>query len=108
MRGHLNTMSKRGISHLTGEKKLVQVQSTDVLDHLLTCQHSPSFDNFELIGCEPNDFNLTLIESILINRDKPILNKTIRYVEMSIILYLYICLYVDKNLSPVFLGFLCF
>ena len=54
------------------------IQSTAVRDHLLTCQHSPSFDNFEVIGCEPNYFELRLMESILINREKPILNKTIQ------------------------------
>ena len=75
-----------GISHLTGKKRLVQaIQSTSVRDHVLTCQHSPSFDNFEVIEFEPNDFKLTLMESIRINRDKPILNKTIQSLPLELV-----------------------
>ena len=73
------------ICHLTGKKRLVQtIQSTAVRDHLLTCQHSPSFDNFKVIGCEPNDFKLALMESILINRDKLNLNKTIQSLPLEL------------------------
>ena len=36
---------------------------------------SPSFEDFSILTSESNDFKLKIMESILIARDKPILNK---------------------------------
>ena len=67
-----------GISHLTGKKTKTSHHLTAIQEHLLFCNHSPSYENFTILTSEENDFKLTLMESILINRDKPLLNKTLK------------------------------
>ena len=41
----------------------------------LFCNHSSGFDDSSILASNNNDFKVTLIESILINRDHPPLNK---------------------------------
>ena len=48
-----------------------------ILDHLLFCNHDPSFDDFTILAQGTNKFLLEIKESLLIKRDKPILNKNI-------------------------------
>ena len=65
-----------GISHLTGKKiKIGNNKLTAIQEHLLCCNYSPSFENFSILTRDSNDFNLKIMESLLIARDKPILNK---------------------------------
>ena len=71
-----------GISPLT--RKKVKPQGSAVSDHLLLCNHSPSFENFSVLTKENKKFLLELKESLLIMRDKP-LNRDIR----SALLYLF-------------------
>ena len=60
-----------GISHLTGKKdKLTAIQ-----EHLLCCNYSPYYEDFSILTRESNDFKLKIMESLLIARDKPCLNK---------------------------------
>ena len=73
-----------GISHLTGKKVKISNQPTAVFEHSLYCQNSPSFDNFTILASEVNDFKLTLMESLLINRDKPVLNKTVKSMPLEL------------------------
>lgn len=55
--------------------KAYQSWSTAVFDHVLTADHSPAmFQDFSILTTESNDFKLTLMESLLIVRDRPILN----------------------------------
>ena len=42
---------------------------------MLLDDHKASFDNFSILLKESNTFKLQLKESLLISRDKPILNK---------------------------------
>ena len=66
-----------GISHLTGKKvKIDNNQLTTIQDHLLYCNYSPSCEGFSILTRERNDFKLKVVESLLIARDKPCLNKT--------------------------------
>ena len=65
-----------GISSLT--KKKVHPKDSAVSDHLLLCNHSPSFENFSVLTKENKKFLLELKESLLIMRDKPSLNRNIR------------------------------
>ena len=65
-----------GISLLT--KKKVKPKGSAVCDHLLLCNHSPSFENFSVLTKENKKFLLQLKESLLIMRDKPPLNRNIR------------------------------
>ena len=39
------------------------------------CNHTPDFEDFSILATNNNDFKVTLMESLLINRDHPPLNK---------------------------------
>ena len=65
-----------GILHLTEKKvKIDNNKLTAIEEHLLCCNYSPSFEDFSILTRESNDFKLKLMESLLIARDMPILNK---------------------------------
>ena len=66
-----------GISNLTG-KHPKNVKQSAISDHLLQCDYTINFDNFDVLAAESNKFKLLLRESVLIKRDKPILNRTIK------------------------------
>ena len=64
------------ISHLTG--KTVNIDNnkrTAIQKHLLYCNYCPSFEDFSILTRESNDFTLKIMESLLIARDKSVLNK---------------------------------
>ena len=64
-----------GISNLT-EKRFKNVKQSAVSDHLLQCDCSINFDDFDILASETNNFRLLIKESLLIMRDKPVLNRT--------------------------------
>ena len=66
-----------GISNLT-EKRLKNVKQSAISDHLLQCNCTINFDNFDILAAESNKFKLLLRENLLIKRDKPILNRSIK------------------------------
>ena len=66
-----------GISNLIG-KRLKNVIQPAMSGHLLQCNCTINFDDFDILAAEPNEFKLLLRESLLIKRDKPILNRTIK------------------------------
>ena len=66
-----------GISNLTG-KCLKNVKQSAISDHLLQCNCTINFDNFDILAAESNKFKLLLRENLLIKRDKPILNRSIK------------------------------
>ena len=61
------------ISHLTEKKDNNKLTATQ--EHLLCCNYCPSLEDFSILIRESNDFKLRIMESLLIARDKPILNK---------------------------------
>ena len=64
-----------GISHLTGKKvKFDNGKLTAIQEHTLYCNYSPSFEDFSILTRERNDFKLKTMKSLLIPRDKPVLN----------------------------------
>jgi Uri superfamily endonuclease len=73
-----------GISHLTG-KSVKNNNSTAIKDHMLECDHVVTFQDFSAISTAKNNFHLEIKESLLISRDKPILNRNIS----SLPLYLF-------------------
>ena len=75
---HVNIGSEEhiGVSPFTG-KKVKPIKNSVVLDHLLHCNYSPSFDNFSILAHEKKRFLLEIKESLLIMRDKPWLNRNI-------------------------------
>ena len=66
-----------GISNLTG-KCLKPVKQSAVSDHLLECNCSIDFDHFDILASDANRFRLLIKESLVIKRDQPQLNKTIK------------------------------
>lgn len=75
-----------GISALTGKRVKLGPQASAVLEHLMFCNHSPaSFHNFSVLAEESNDFKLTLMESLLIERDRPILNNTVKSMPLELL-----------------------
>ena len=66
-----------GMSNLTG-KRLKSVKQSAVADHLLECNCSIDFDHFDILASDANRFRLLIRESLLIKRDQPQLNKTIK------------------------------
>ena len=52
--------------------------NTSVLNHLAKCKANATIDNFEIIGSADNDFNLRIKESLLIKKDDPVLNKSVK------------------------------
>ena len=66
-----------GISNLT-EKRVKNVKESAVSDHRLQCDGVISFDDFDVLASENKNFRLLIKESLLIKRDKPFLNRTIK------------------------------
>ena len=63
-----------GISALTG-KRVKGDDDSAIQEHLLFCNHKPDFEDLSILATNNNDFKVTLMESLLINRDHPPLNK---------------------------------
>ena len=60
-----------GISALT-VKRVKGDDDSAIKEHLLFFSHTP---DFSILATNNNDFKVTLMESLLINRDHPPLNK---------------------------------
>ena len=63
-----------GISALTG-KRVKGDDDSAIKEHLLFCNHKPDFEDFSILATNNNNFKVTLMESLLISRDHPPLNK---------------------------------
>ena len=64
-----------GISNLTG-KRIKNAKELAISDHLLQCDSAITFDDFDILASDSNKFKLLIKESLLIKRDKPVLNRT--------------------------------
>ena len=60
-----------------GRKKrhLKNVKQSPISDHMLTCNCNVNGNGFTILSNDSNNFNLLFKESLLIARDKLILNK---------------------------------
>ena len=56
-------------------KKVKGDDNSVIKEHLLFCNHAPEFEVFWSLSTNNNDFRVTLMDSVLINRDYPSLNK---------------------------------
>ena len=65
-----------GITPLTG-KFVKTPKKSAIFDYILLDGHKASFDIFSILLKESNTFKLQLKKSLLISRDKPVLNKNI-------------------------------
>ena len=66
-----------GISNLTG-KRVKNVKESAVSDHLLQCDCAIDLDHFNILASDTNSFRLLIKESLLIKREKPVLNHTFK------------------------------
>ena len=66
-----------GIFNLRG-KRLKNVKQSAISYHLLHCNCAINFNDFSILATDCNKFKLLQRESLLIKRDKPILNRTIK------------------------------
>ena len=66
-----------GISNLTG-KHLKSVKQSTVSDHLFEYNCSIDFDHSDILASDTKKLRLLIKESLLIKRDQPQLNKTIK------------------------------
>ena len=66
-----------GISNLTS-KRVKNVKESAVSDHLLQCNCAIDFDHFDVLASDTNSFRLLIKESLLIKRNKPVLNRTVK------------------------------
>ena len=84
-----------GISFLTFKKTKPSKESA-IRDHLLNCNNIPPFEEFTILTNGNNKFDLEIKESLLIKRDRPILNKKlvlINYFFLTIVSFLILSLY---------------
>ena len=65
------------ISNLTG-KRVKNVKESAVYEHLLQCDCTIDFDNFNILASDTSSFRLLIKESLLIKHDKPVLNRTVK------------------------------
>ena len=72
-----------GITPLTG-KKVKSPKESAVFDHIVHAGHNASFDDFETLVKECNEFRLLLRESLLTLRDDPPLNGYVRSIPLEL------------------------
>ena len=73
------------ISNLT-DKRVKNVKESAVSDHLLQCDCSIDFNNFDIFAPDTNSFRLLIKESLLIKRDKPVLTRTVKSFPLKLFL----------------------
>ena len=66
-----------GISNLTG-KRVKNAKESAIFDHLLQCDCTIDFDHFDNLTSDINNFRLLIKENLLIKRDRPFLNRTVK------------------------------
>ena len=71
------------ISALT-EKRVKGDDDSAMKEHLLFCNHNADFEDFLIYAINNNGFKVTLMESLLINRDEPPLNKNKQYLPLEL------------------------
>ena len=60
------------------------VNNTAVLTHLHSCKCKASVDDFSIIGSAKNDYHLRIKESLLIQKDKPVLNVNVNSIPLML------------------------
>ena len=70
-------MSQRVLLVIVSQKRVKNMKESAVSDYRLQCDCVISFDDFDILASDTNNFRLLIKESLLIKRDKPILNRTI-------------------------------
>ena len=77
---HLAVRSCEHISISLLTNKRVQPRKDSVVcHHLLNCNYSPTFEYFSVLSHENKKYLLELKENLLIMRDRPSMNRNVRY-----------------------------
>ena len=63
-----------GVPDLT-RKRVKGDNDSAMKEHHLFCNYLSSFDDFSIVASHNNNFKVTIMESVLINRDHPPLNE---------------------------------
>ena len=71
-----------GITPLT-QKRVKNPKKSAILDHTLLKGHNATYDDFSILISKNNQFKLHLKESLLIERDRPELNRNITPIPLS-------------------------
>ena len=58
--------------------------NTAVLNHIHKCKNTASIDDFKIIGTARNDYFLSLKESLLIQKDRPLLNVSVKSMPLAL------------------------
>ena len=66
-----------GISNLKS-KRVKNVKESAVFDHPLQCDCTINLDHLDILASDTNNCRLLIKESLLIKRDKPVLNGTVK------------------------------
>ena len=72
-----------GISALTG-KRVKGDDDSAIKEHLLFCNHTPDFEDFSILATNNNEFKVTVMETLLINRNHPPLNKNKQFLPLEL------------------------
>ena len=74
-----------GVSPLTGKLKAPYYRMTAIREHMLSSVHQVSMRDFSILANANNTYHLDSKESLLIARDKHLLNNTIRSVPLLVL-----------------------
>ena len=74
---HLNVRIDKHFGILPLTRKQVKPKNNSVVEDLLLCNRSASYEDFSILTRENKKFLLELKESLLLMRDKPSLNRNI-------------------------------
>ena len=78
---HLGTSLKTGKPFTYNPKNN---NNTAVLNHLHKCDSNASISDFKIIGSASNDYHLRIKESLIIQRDDPLLNKSVKSIPLAL------------------------
>ena len=81
------TSEHMGTSNLTG-KRIKNAKGSAISNHLLQCDSPIAFDNFGVLAPDSNKFKLLIKESLLVKRDKPVLNRTTKSFPLDLLIFL--------------------
>ena len=77
----VRSLEHLGVSIHTGKKYTFNSKNsnnTAVLKHIHECKCEASLDDFQIIGSASNDYHLKIKESLLIQKDNPIINLSVK------------------------------
>ena len=74
-----------GISYKTGKDRKYNIKQTSAIrEHLRVCNHKSDVNNFKILASANTDFELLIKESLLVDSEKPLLNKQVKSFQLSL------------------------